>query len=386
MTEEPTASRLIAAARNFAAEFVAPNAAAWERAGSLPRDVFTRAAALGFTGIEVPEAIGGQGCSFATKVRIAHLLAAADFGVAMALINTQNLALQLAGHPDSPAAKLHFSGLLSAERIGCTALTEPGAGSDFAAITTRGVRTKQGWVLNGEKAWITNATVADSIMTYVQTKEIGDMSGIAAVLIDARREGFVRGKPSGLVGLHSIGCGSFRLVDYIARDEEMLGAPGAAFKSILRAINGARIYVAAMCCGMLRSAIETVSVHGTQRMTFGKALQDHQGWRMQLAEAASETAAVEALIDAASARVDAGADTQLIAAQTKIAATRAAERHIPALAHLLGASGLAQESVLSRHLVGVRFAGFVDGSTEILLERVAKLTRPASTSLTHEAG
>lgn len=376
MTQSPADSDLLAVARRYAADIVAPNAAAWNRAGGLPRAEFKRAAALGLTGIEVPKALGGQECSFATKARIAHVLAAADFGVAMALINTQNVALQLTDHLDLPSTQAHLAELLSGERIGCTALTEPGAGSDFAAITTRAEPIADGWVLNGEKAWITNATVADSIVTYVQTKTPGDMSGIAAVLIDARRDGFDRGAPSGLTGLHTIGSGAFRLTNYVARRDEMLGEPGAAFKTILRAINGARIYVAAMCCGMLRAAIEDVGAYGAARRTFGKALHDHQGWRWRLAEAASETAAVEALVEAAAAQVDAGGDTQLVAAQTKIAATRAAERHLPALAHLVGAAGLTQERVLGRHLEGVRFAGFVDGATEILLERVAKLMRP----------
>ncbi|MFM9940700.1 MAG: acyl-CoA dehydrogenase family protein [Hyphomicrobiaceae bacterium] len=365
----------VEAAQHFADTMITPNISAWTDNKCLPRDAFTRAAAVGLTGIEVPQALGGMGCSFSTKMRIAEILAAADFGVAMALINTHNVARKLADHPDTFLAKSHLPALLKGDRIGCTALTEPGAGSDFAAITTRGKASAGGWVLNGEKAWITNATVADCFVTYIQTKEAGDISGIACVLVEANREGFVRGTASDPVGLHTIGSGSFRLVDYIARDAEMIGNPGAAFKSILREINGARIYVAAMCCGMLQSAIDIVGAYGARRQTFGKPLVDHQGWRWVLAEAASQTAAVRALVQAAAAQLDANADVQLIAAQTKIVATRAVESHLPALAHLMGAEGLRHNCPLGRHLVGARFAGLVDGSTEMLLERVAKLTR-----------
>lgn len=375
MTLHATERDLVEAAQLFADTVIAFNISAWTDNKFLPRDVFARAAAVGLTGIEVPQALGGMGCSFSTKVRVAEILAAADFGVAMALINTHNVARKLADHPNTSLARSYLPALLSAERIGCTALTEPGAGSDFAAITTRAKVSAGGWVLNGEKAWITNATIADCFVTYVQTKEVGDMSGIACVLVDAHREGFVRGAASDLVGLHTIGSGSFRLVDYIARDDEMIGKPGAAFKAILREINGARIYVAAMCCGMLQSTIDTVGTYGAKRHTFSKPLVDHQGWRWVLAEAASEAAAARALVQAAAAQLDANADVQLIAAQAKIVATRAVETHLPTLAHLMGAEGLRQHYPLARHLVGARFAGLVDGSTEMLLERVAKLTR-----------
>lgn len=375
MTRDKNERDLVEAAQHFASTVIAPNISAWTDGKYLPRDVFTRAAAIGLIGIEVPQALGGRGCSFSTKAQIAEILAAADFGVAMALINTHNVARKLANHPDSSLARSYLPTLVSAERIGCTALTEPGAGSDFAAITTRAKASAGGLVLNGEKAWITNATIADCFVTYVQTKEVGDMSGIACVLVDAHRQGFIRGAASDLVGLHTIGSGSFQLADYIARDEEIIGRPGEAFKAILREINGARIYVAAMCCGMLQSAIDTVGCYGGQRHTFGKPLADHQGWRWMLAEATSQAAAVRALVQNAAAQHDANADVQLIAAQAKIVATRAVETHLPILAHLMGAQGLRQDCLLSRHLVGTRFAGLVDGSTEMLLERVAKLTR-----------
>ena len=376
MTRNPDELALIADAQTFASTIIAPGMSIWADKTGMPREVFVQAAAIGLTGIEVPQAQGGMGCSFSTKVRIAEILAAEDFGVAMALINTHNVASHIANHhPGTPLARHHLPALLAGRRIGCTALTEAGAGSDFAAITTRAQPHADGWVLHGEKAWITNATTADTILTYVQTKELGDISGIACVLVDAGRAGFVRGGASDFVGLHTIGSGAFQLVKYIATDDEMIGRPGAAFKSILREINGARIYVAAMCCGMLQSAIASVGAYGTKRRTFGKSLADHQGWRWRLAEAASQTAAVRALVAAAAAQLDANADVQLIAAQAKIVATRAVETYLPALAHLMGAEGLRQDCCLTRHLVGARFAGLVDGSTEMLLERVAKLTR-----------
>jgi len=369
--------RLIDATKRFVADYVMPNASRWERDRALPREAFTRAAALGLTAIEVPTALGGRGCSFTTKARIAELLATADFGFAMAIVNTQNVAKKFADHPDFAPGRLHLPELISAERIGCTALTEPGTGSDFAAITTQARASGDGWLISGEKAWITNATRADSIIAYVQTRELGDASGIAAFAIDGRRDGFHRGPCSDPIGLHSNGSGGFALKDYRARGDEMIGAPGEAFKAILREINGARIYVAAMACGMMQSALDTAGAYGARRQSFGQALSSHQGWRWRLAEASADLAAAKALVASACRAFDAGEDTQCLAAQTKIMATRMAERHLPALTHAMGAAGLTMDQPFGRHLVGLQFCGLVDGSTEMLLERVARLIRPA---------
>ena len=213
MTARDQEIRLIDATRRFVADYVKPNASRWERDRALPHEAFKRAATLGLTAIEVPEALGGMGCSFTTKAQIAELLATADFGFAMAIVNTQNVAKKFSDHPDFAAGMLHLPGLISADRIGCTALTEPGNGSDFAAITTLARASGDGWLINGEKAWITNATRADSIIAYVQTKEVGEASGIAAFAIDGRRDGFHRGAPSDPIGLHSNGSGGFTMKD-----------------------------------------------------------------------------------------------------------------------------------------------------------------------------
>ena len=149
----------------------------------------------------------------------------------------------------------------------------------------------------------------------------------------------------------------------------MLRAPGHAFKAILHEINGARIYVAAMCCGMVTAALEIASDYGRQRQTFGKRLVQHQGWRWTLGEAEVDLAAARLMVEDASRLMEEG-DPQFAAARTKIFATKMAERHLPALAQLMGAEGLRDDHPFSRHIIGARVASFVDGSTEMLLERL----------------
>ena len=121
---------------------------------------------------------------------------------------------------------------------------------------------------------------------------------------------------------------------------------------------------------MVGEGLQVARAFGRQRKTFGKALAQHQGWRWRLAEAASELAACRLMVAEAAALIDAGGDAQLPAAQAKLLATRMAERQIPALAQAMGAEGLREEHPFSRHLMGARVAGFVDGSTEMLLERI----------------
>lgn len=374
----PHEQSLVDAATRLAREQVAPNAARWERERRIGHEALAAAAAIGLTRLQVPAGHGGLDTSFACKAAVTEALAAADFGFAMSLVNTHNVAALLARKAAPAVAQRYLSDLVAGRRLGCTALTEPGAGSDFAAIATRAVKVDGGWVIDGAKAWITNAAEADVVVLYAQTDPGSGGRGIAGFVVDGRRDGFVREPAFALGGQHSIGTGAFRLDGYRAADDELLHPPGQAFKAALGSINGARTYIAAMCCGMVAGALQAARAHGRQRQTFGQPLQAHQGWRWRIAEAAAELAAARALVAQAAAAIDAGGDAQLVAAQAKWVATRMAERQIAALAQAMGAEGLREPQPFSRHGVGARVAGFVDGSSEMLLERIAAVLAAAA--------
>ena len=362
---------LLRAAREFAGKVILPNVTGWERGRRFPHEIFRQAAEAGLTAIETPVEHGGLGQSFSTKTEIAEVLGAADYGLTMAILNTQNIGAKLArdAHPDIAAR--FIPAILSGERLGCTALTEPGAGSDFASIQTLATRDGDGWVLNGEKAWIINAAAADIVVLYAQTESGSGGKGIAAFLIDGQRDGFERTPAFDVAGEFTIGAGGFRLIDYKIGRDELLQPAGQAFKAALHSINGARIYVAAICCGMVAACLDTAAKHGRARRTFGQPLVDHQGWRWSLAEAEVDLAAARLMVHDAAADIDAGRNAMQSAARTKIFATRMATRHIPALAHLMGAEGLRDAYPFGRHQIGARMASFTDGSTEMLLERLS---------------
>ena len=360
------------AAQAFAELQVRSREGAWSQGEVDTRLLLPAAAQAGLLGLEVPVAQGGLGLSFACKWRVAEVLAAADFGVAMSLINTHNVAKHLAHSAPPEVAQRYVPHLLAGHRTGCTALTEPGAGSDFSAIGTQARRVGDGWLLDGGKAWIVNATHADVLVVYAQAEPGSGARGIAAFVVDGQREGFVRDAAADTSAVRSIGTGGFRLQGYRADAAELLHPPGQAFKAALDSINGARIYVAAMCCGMVAECLRVATAYGAQRHSFGQPLHAHQGWRWSLADADIDLRAARLLVSAASDCIDGGTNAQAAAAQAKVFATRMAGRHIAALMHAMGAVGLRDAHPFLRHLAGAQVATLVDGSTEMLLERIAK--------------
>jgi len=268
-TFPPETDALFARAAHFARDVVAPRAPDWERARRVPRDAIEAAAALGLCGVETPLAHGGPGLPFTAKARLCELLAAADFAFAFSLVNTGNIANKLAREASPEVIARWVPPLLAGRAIGCTALTEPGAGSDFAAITTRATRVDGGWRLDGEKAWIANAAEADVAVVYVQTEPGSGARGVAGFVVEAARAGFVRRPAFQLAGQHAIGTGGFALDGYLATDAELLQPPGRAFKAAMASINGARTYVAAMACGMVGEALRIAQDYGESRTTLG---------------------------------------------------------------------------------------------------------------------
>jgi alkylation response protein AidB-like acyl-CoA dehydrogenase len=262
--------------------------------------------------------------------------------------------------------------MLTGEVIGCAGLSEPGAGSDFGAIAMRAEKVEGGWRLNGAKAWITNAAVASLSIAYAQTDPALGYRGIACFAIEADRPGFLRDKPFELHGGHAIGVGGFHLADYVAPDDALLHPPGKAFKSALAGINGARTYVAGMCCSMLQAALETAVRYTQQRHTFGQPVIDHQGVRWKLVDAATDLEAARLLTYRAARLIDEGGDAVLPAAHAKKFATEMALRRIADCIQAMGANGLRADYPLARHLAGAKIAAYTDGSVEMMNERIGQ--------------
>jgi alkylation response protein AidB-like acyl-CoA dehydrogenase len=361
---------VVARAKAFAEEHVAPNAARWEWERHYPLETIRAACRANLHTIELATQHGGQGLSFSCKLRAFEEIARHDFAFAFALMNHHNAVARFArdGKPAHVARVLPR--MIAGDVIGCAGLSEPGVGSDFAALEMSAVRVAGGWTLNGAKAWITNAAVAGLSVVYAQADKAQGYRGIACFAVEADRPGFEREKPFALHGGHAIGVGGFRLVDYFAPDEALLHPPGQAFKSALAGINGARTYVAAMCCGMLQASLEIAVCYTQQRKTFGEPVLAHQGVRWKLVDAATDLEAARLLTYRAARLIDEGADAVLPAAHAKKFATEMALRRIADCIEAMGANGLRAEYPLARHLACAKIAAYTDGSIEMMNERI----------------
>lgn len=361
---------ILAAAQEFANTYVAAKAPGWDDARCMSREGIKEAAKYGLTGIAVPRELGGCGAGFMAELLIIEAISRHCMAFAFSLINTQNIATRIALNGTKSQFDRFVPALLAGERIGATALTEPTAGSDFAAIQMSARQVPGGWCLNGEKAWITNAAEADIFLVYAQTDPSEKWRGIASFLVDGRAEGFERLPPYALSGGHAMGVGGFRLTDYFVADEDVGALPGEAFKSAMSGINGARTYVAGMCNAMLASSLTHAVDYGATRETFGKPLLKHQGIKWQLADVATQLEASRLLTYRAAELVNKGEDAMLAASYAKKFGVEAAERGIPACIQTMGANGTRREYPLGRHLACAKLAAYTDGSTEIQNERI----------------
>ena len=365
---------LVAEARRFAADVIEPHAAMWERTRQpLPRDVFRHYAACGFSGLQVPAEHGGQGVSFLCKVRVAEVMARSCFAATFALNNSQSTAARLAREGSEDQKRRYLPRLLSGEIVSAPAITEPGGGSDATAMTTRATKVDGGWRIDGQKAWITNGAHADLGVLYAQTQEGAGARGIASFFVDLHSAGVVRSRIYPMMGGAAIGAAELTFRDVFVPDADVIAAPGAAFKQAMTGITAARTHVAAMANGIVEECLARAVAYAGQRTAFGVKLLDHQGLRWSLADVATELAASKLLTYHAAQLIHRGEDAILAASHAKSFASQMAPRAVAACMQAMGAIGLAEDHPFSRHLIGARIAGYVDGTTEIQRDRIGML-------------
>ena len=364
-TLEPREQALVQRAAAFVRTHVAPHAAQWEAQRRMPLETFRAAAAEGLAGLLVPPHLGGQGLSYTAMARVMEELAAACMAFAFSLVVHNNLADNIARNGTPAQRAAHLPPMIRGERVGAFCLTEPGAGSDAAAVSTRARRDGPRWILDGCKAWVTNASVANLFSVYAQTDPALGWRGIACILVEDTAPGLVRGAPYVLLGGHALGTGEITLQDCAVPADNLLIGPGDAFKAAMRGIGLARANVGAMCCGMLRAGLEQALAHAARRGVFGRPVADYQGMQWQLAEVQTNLQAARLLTTRALATLDRGEDGTLHAAHAKKFATRVALSGIAECMQAMGAAGLRDEHALGRHLAGAKIAQYLDGATEI---------------------
>jgi alkylation response protein AidB-like acyl-CoA dehydrogenase len=371
----PSERALIERARQYGKAEIAPRAKDWEYARHAPRETLADACRAGFAAIELMSTSGGLGLRFSAKMRVAEELSRYDLAFTFALMQQHNVIVRLAESAVEDVAARLVPPMLSGELIGCTAMTETSAGSDFAAIRTAARKVDGGWELTGEKGWISNAAVADLCLVYAQTDTSLGREGIACFIVDATSPGFVRLPAYELHGASAIGVGGFILQKCFVDDSMLLYPPGKAFDAAMQSVNRARVHVAAMNAGMLDASLAEALRYGTSRQAFGGPLLSFQGLCWSLTDVATDLEALRLLTYRGARLIDEKADAQEAAAMAK---KFAGERTLPGIAacmQAMGANGLRADYALSRHLSAAKLLCYTDGSTEMMNERIAYLLR-----------
>lgn len=361
----PAELQLLDRASTFARDVIAPAAAQWERERIVPAGVFRRAADCGLTTLLLPQALGGHGATTAAVARIYEELSKACFAFTFGLVVHNNVVRALGQYGGSHLRDVHMRQMAEGSSVGAFCLTEPDAGSDAAAIECLSRQVADGWCINGEKAWVTNGRIATLLMVFAQTDRAKGWRGIASYLVPTSVEGVERLPSYDLPGGHAMGTAGFRFSDCHVDDRHVLAPSGEGFKMAMGGIDQARMFIAAMCCGMLSGALEVALSRLKGRSAFGRPLAEFQGLQWMAADVATELRASRALVFDVARRFDAGRAVSADAAHAKKFAARAALNSISACLQLMGAEGLVVDRGLGRHLINAKIAQYLDGTPEI---------------------
>jgi len=277
---------------------IAPHVDEWDEAGEFPRDLYTRAAELGFLGLKYPEALGGQGGDYVHDAVWSEEMAAAGAGggVGAGLGAHTGIATPPVwkfGTPDQHERFLRPA--IAGEKIGALGITEPGAGSDVASIRTRADRTPDGFRVNGSKTFITNGVRADFVVTAVKTTPDGGHGGISFVLIEKGMPGFVVTRKLEKMGWQASDTAELSFTDVEVPAENLLGPENGGFYLIMANFQWERLLMALGAVGAMRRLLEVTVAYSLEREAFGRPIGRFQVLRHKIAEIGLKLEASRAL-------------------------------------------------------------------------------------------
>lgn len=361
------------ALQSFVEREITPNVAVWEREGAIPRDLFRRLGELGFLGVGLAPEYGGGGCDFwYTTVLVEELVSCGAVGVAVSVMGHAEFAVKAIDRVGTPEQKREFLAPAAAgEKIGALAITEPGAGSDVAAIATRAVRDGDHLVLNGSKTLITNAGLCDFVTVAARTGGPG-REGISLVIVPADTPGFVRGRQLQKVGTHASDTGELAFQSCRVPTRNLLGPENGCFRLILEGFEGERLVLALICCRQMRLMWEEARRYGHERQAFGSPLLGFQTWRHRLADALTTIEAAEALTYRA---VDLYVRDRACEREISMAKLFAAEAILGVghdCAQIFGGYGFMEESPIARLQRDSLAFSVGAGTSEVMREIIAR--------------
>jgi alkylation response protein AidB-like acyl-CoA dehydrogenase len=352
-------------ARAFAEAELGTKIAPFDERHEFPHEIVKKLGPLGFLGVLVPEEFGGAGLDYVSYALIVEELCRGDASVGITMWAHNSLCTGHIASFGSPEQKQRYlPPLATGQVLGAWGLTEPGSGSDAAALVTRAELRGGEWVLNGSKAFITNASVASTAVVMART-DGGRSRGISAFVVERGAPGFTSGKPYRKLGLHASDTAELIFQDARIPAANLLGERGAGFVQAMTVLEGGRIAMAAMGVGIAQAAVDQAVSYMRQRTAFGKALADFNGLQGMIADLVTDVEVARLLTLRAAYLKDNGRPAMHAAAMAKLFASEAAMKAATKAVQIHGGAGYITEFPVERIFRDAKLTEIGEGTSEI---------------------
>lgn len=353
-------------ARNFAQQEVLPLAAKIDQEQYFPKELIPKMAQLGFMGVTVPTELQGAGMSQLAYSIVIEELAAACASTSIIVSAHNSLCLSPIVEFGTVQQKQRFvPPLATGKQIGCFALSEPGTGSDAAALTCTYIKKGQEYIVNGTKNWITNGPVADVCVLFATADQSKGHKGVTAFVHPMNLPGIQVGKKEHKLGICGSPTSSITYNDVKLTASEVLGAEGGGYNVAMTTLNSGRIGVASQAVGIARAALNDALVYAKDRKTFGKPICEHQSIQNYLAEMITRVDAARYLTLSAAQRKDRGLKYIRQAAMAKLYASETAMYVADKGLQIHGGYGFVKEFPAERHYRDAKITEIYEGTSEI---------------------
>ncbi|MFZ3469302.1 acyl-CoA dehydrogenase family protein [Streptomyces sp. 4.24] len=364
LSQEQSAVRDLA--RAFTEREIAPYAAGWDRAESVDRAVVKKLGAVGFLGLTVPEQYGGSGGDHLSYALVTEELGRGDSAVrGIVSVSLGLVAKTIAAWGTEEQKRDWLPRLCSGDALGCFGLTEPGTGSDAAALTTRAAREGDSYVISGSKMFITNGTWADVVLLFARTGDEPGHRAISAFLVPADSPGLTRREIHGKLGLRGQATAELSLDGVRVPASAMLGPEGKGFSVAMSALAKGRMSVAAGCVGIAQAALDAAVSYAVQREQFGKPIARHQLVQELIADISVDVDAARLLTWRVADLIDRGRPFATESSTAKLFASEAAVRAASNALQVHGGYGYIDEYPAGKLLRDARVMTLYEGTSQI---------------------
>ena len=352
--------------RDYSNDVLAERAADYDDSGLFPWDNFKELGDMGLLGLGIGEEYGGSGGTTRLVALAAEEIARGCAATSVVYIAHLSLCTQFINRYGSEDQKREYlPDLASGKKVGAFALTEPGAGSDAAAITTNSVRANGHLVVNGNKTYISNAPEASVIVTLVTRDHSLSHKGIDALIIDGDVEGITVNKLEGKMGVRASTVGEIIFDNCQIPAVNQMGGDGVGFRQTMEVLNASRISIAAQCVGIAQSALDASIEYAKNRKAFGGTLSDLQAIQWMVADMATETEAARQLVMNTASLRDAGLPFNTEASMAKLFASRVAMNAAYKAVQIHGGAGYFSPTPVERYFRDARVTEIYEGTSEI---------------------